>query len=93
MTETQAQPISYDEAWRLASAAEWRFEQYYKYSFYFTAETEGFTLTAIAGGQADSIYRFSVARLMDWEGIQGGGEVRLTIAGKDGRVMWDGMPL
>lgn len=93
MTETTTQPMTYDNAWRLASTAKWAFESYYKYSFCFTAKAEGYTLTAVAGGYSEDIYRFTVGATMTWDGIQEAGEVRLTVADKDGRVMWEGNPL
>lgn len=37
-----------------------RFSSYYKYSFAFTGERDGFSVRASYGGSGDDIYKFSV---------------------------------
>lgn len=92
--ETTKQAISYDEAWRLASTATWRFESYCKYKFTFTAHAECRDLTAVVGdGTSQDVYRFEVtAEPMTWDQVTRG-ECELRILGEHAEVLWEGWPL
>jgi hypothetical protein len=95
MTETTKQAISYDEAWRLASAATWTFSTYYKYRFTFEGKAEGKTLRIVAGGDRDGIYRYLVTTdpPMSLDKILEGGECYLQVLDGAGAVLWEGWPL
>ena len=94
-TNADPQPaMTSGEAWALAEAAEWRFDQYYKFSFYFKAAPSGRVLSAQVGGRSEDIYRYTVtASPMAWKEVIDGGECHLTVADEAGAVLWEGWPL